>query len=38
MKIISTFAIVALLASATAAYAACPQGYYNCGGNLCCPR
>lgn len=22
----------------TASMAACPQGYYNCGGNLCCPR
>ncbi|SFT80251.1 hypothetical protein SAMN05216236_10838 [Sedimentitalea nanhaiensis] len=37
MKFISALAAAAFFASTTAAFAACPQGYYNCGSNLCCP-
>ncbi len=38
MKIIFTLAIATLLTAATAAHAACPQGYYGCGSSLCCPQ
>ncbi len=38
MRAISALAIVLFVATTSTAYAACPEGYYSCGANLCCPR
>jgi hypothetical protein len=38
MQAISALAIVLFVATTSAANAACPKGYYNCGGRICCPE
>lgn len=37
MKIFALAFLATLFVIPTVA-AACPSGYYNCGGNLCCPK
>lgn len=38
MHAVSALAIALFFASTAAAYADCPEGYYNCGSDLCCPQ
>lgn len=38
MRAVSALAIAVLFLTTSAALAACPEGYYNCGSNLCCPK
>jgi hypothetical protein len=38
MRAVSALAIALFFITAAAAQAACPEGYYNCGSNLCCPK
>jgi hypothetical protein len=38
MRAASALAIALFFITTAAAHAACPEGYYNCGDNLCCPK
>lgn len=38
MRTITGFAIALFLLTPSLAFAACEEGYYNCGSNLCCPK
>lgn len=38
MKLIVLALCAAFFVAPSIALAACPPGYYNCGGNLCCPN
>ncbi|PTX56964.1 hypothetical protein C8N43_1629 [Litoreibacter ponti] len=38
MRLLTVALLGLLAASFSVAAADCPEGYYNCGGNLCCPK
>jgi hypothetical protein len=38
MRAVSALAIALFFMTTAAAQAACPEGYYNCGDKLCCPK
>lgn len=38
MRAVSALALALFFLTTTVAFAACKEGYYNCGSNLCCPK